>query len=432
MSAVPPAAPQTNSPRLILLASLVGTTIEFFDFYIYATAAVLVFPALFFPSSDPATARLASLATFGIAFLARPIGSTLFGHFGDRIGRKTTLVLALSTMGTSTVAIGLLPTYRSIGIAAPLLLGLCRFGQGIGLGGEWAGAVLLAIENAPPDKRAWYGMFPQLGAPIGFFLSGGVFLALSHMLTDRQFFQFGWRLPFLASAVLVLLGFYVRITLTETPVFQNAKLRREQHAVPVFAVLRHHLRALLSGVMVCLCNFVLFYLMTVFTLSWGTSAMGYPRQKFLLMQLFGVSFFALTIPLSGLLAEFGRRRVMIVGTIVIAVFGFFLAPLFGAGTAGAIATMVLGFVLMGMIYGPVGTVLSEMFPTAVRYTGSSLAFSAGGILGASLAPSIATWLALHYGLRAVGYYLSTAALISLAGLLSIRETKHRDLGAHWE
>src|SRR3989454_2260823 len=214
-----------NSPAQVLFASLIGTTIEFFDFYIYATAAVLVFPRLFFPRSDPASSTLASLATFAIAFLARPIGSALFGHFGDRIGRKTTLVAALMTMGVSTVAIGTLPTYGTIGIAAPLLLALCRFGQGLGLGGEWGGAVLLAIENAPAGKRAWYGMFPQLGAPIGFLFSGGVFLALSAWLTDEQFFAFGWRIPFLASAVLVLLGLYVRLTITETPVFRETLSR---------------------------------------------------------------------------------------------------------------------------------------------------------------------------------------------------------------
>jgi MFS family permease len=241
-----------NTPRQVLFASLVGTTIEFFDFYIYATAAVLVFPALFFPSSDPASARLASLATFGIAFLARPVGSALFGHFGDRIGRKTTLVIALSTMGVSTVAIGALPTYSSIGFAAPLLLALCRFGQGLGLGGEWGGAVLLAIENAPPNKRAWYGMFPQLGAPIGFFLSGGVFLLLSRWLTDKQFFAFGWRLPFLASAVLVFLGLYVRLTIAETPVFRESVNRREQVRMPMWSVLRHHCRSLAAGILVCL------------------------------------------------------------------------------------------------------------------------------------------------------------------------------------
>src|SRR5271165_6012352 len=283
-------AKSVNSPRQVLFASLVGTTIEFFDFYIYATAAVLVFPKLFFPSSDPATATLASLATFGIAFLARPIGSALFGHFGDRVGRKTTLVVALGTMGLSTVSIGMLPTYSSIGIAAPLLLALCRFGQGIGLGGEWGGAVLLAVENAPPHKRALYGMFPQLGAPIGFLFSGGIFLLLSRWLTDKQFFSFGWRLPFLASAVLVLLGLYVRLTITETPVFQASLNRSEQVGVPILAVLRRHTRPLIAGILVCLATFVLFYLMTVFALSWGTSALHYSRASFLMIQLLGILF----------------------------------------------------------------------------------------------------------------------------------------------
>src|SRR5687767_15570910 len=285
---------------------MVGTTIEFFDFYIYATAAVLAFPRLFFPASDPTSAMLNSLATFGIAFLARPIGSALFGHFGDRVGRKTTLVAALLTMGLSTVAIGLLPTYQSIGIAAPLLLALCRFGQGLGLGGEWGGAVLLAIENAPPGRRAWYGMFPQLGAPIGFFFSGGVFLALSEWLTDEQFFAFGWRIPFLASAVLVLVGLWVRLTISETPVFREALTRRERVKVPMLVVFRDHSATLLTGTLASLATFVLFYLMTVFALSWGTTALGYTREQFLVMQLLGVIFFALTIPVSAVLAERGR------------------------------------------------------------------------------------------------------------------------------
>jgi len=420
------AAP-VNTPRQVLFASLIGTTIEFFDFYIYATAAVLVFPRLFFPASDPASATLASLATFGIAFLARPVGSTLFGHFGDRIGRKTTLVLALLTMGLSTIAIGALPTYSTIGFAAPLLLALCRFGQGLGLGGEWGGAVLLAIENAPPKKRAWYGMFPQLGAPIGFFLSGGIFLLLSRWLTDQQFFAFGWRLPFLASAVLVFLGLYVRLTITETPVFQQSLKRGEQLKVPILAVFRKHTKALVAGVLVSLATFVLFYLMTVFALSWGTTALGYSRGKFLLMQLFCVSFFAVTIPISATLAERGRRRVMLWITASIFVFGLIMAPMFVAGTTGAVAMMALGLALMGLTYGPLGTVISELFPTPVRYTGSSLAFSLAGILGASLAPYIATWLATTWGLQYVGYYLSASAVLTFLGLLSIRETKDDDL-----
>jgi metabolite-proton symporter len=416
-----------NSPRQVLFASLIGTTIEFFDFYIYATAAVLVFPRLFFPAADAASATLESLATFGIAFLARPVGSVLFGHFGDRIGRKTTLVIALSTMGLSTVAIGALPTYHTIGFAAPLLLALCRFGQGLGLGGEWGGAVLLAIENAPPNKRAWYGMFPQLGAPLGFFLSGSVFLLLSHWLTDKQFFAFGWRLPFLSSAVLVFLGLYVRLTITETPVFREALNRGQQVKVPMVAVFRDYTRPLIAGITVSLATFVLFYLMTVFALSWGTSALHYSRGKFLLMQLFDILFFAITIPISAVLAERGRRRVMIGVSLAIAIFGLFLAPLFVAGTTGALVMMAIGLALMGVTYGPLGTLISELFPTKVRYTGSSLAFSFAGILGASLAPYIATWLAKTYGLQYVGYYLTAAAVLTLLGLLSIRETKDDDL-----
>lgn len=416
-----------NTPRQVLFASLIGTTIEFFDFYIYATAAVLVFPALFFPASDPNSARLASLATFGIAFLARPVGSALFGHFGDRIGRKTTLVLALSCMGLSTVAIGVLPTYATIGVAAPILLAICRFGQGLGLGGEWGGAVLLAIENAPANKRALYGMFPQLGAPVGFFLCGGIFLLLSKLMTDKQFFAYGWRLPFLASAILVFLGLYVRLTITETPVFQRSLERREQQAVPIASVLRRHTRSLLCGIAVSLATFVLFYLMTVFALSWGTSVLGYSRGKFLLMQLFCVVLFGVTIPISALWAERGRKRVMIGITLAIGVFGLVLGPLFSAGTTGATAMMAIGLSLMGITYGPLGTLISELFPTPVRYTGSSLAFSTAGILGASLAPYIATWLAKNYGINFVGYYLALAAALTLAGLLAIPETAHSDL-----
>jgi metabolite-proton symporter len=406
---------------------MVGTTVEFFDFYIYATAAVLVFPRLFFPASDPASSTLASLATFGIAFVARPIGSIAFGHFGDRIGRKRTLVLALSTMGLSTFAIGALPSYHAIGLAAPLLLALCRFGQGIGLGGEWGGAVLLAIENAPPNKRALYGMFPQLGAPIGFLLSGGTFFLLSRFLTDKQFFTFGWRLPFLASAALVLLGLYVRLTITETPVFQASIERAEQVGVPILTVLRRHTRALVAGILVCLCTFVLFYLMTVFALSWGTTHLHYSRDSFLLIQLFGILFFALTIPISASLAERGRRSVMLGVTALIAIFGLGLAPLFTAGASGAVIMMVLGLALMGLTYGPLGTVVSELFPTPVRYTGSSLAFSMAGILGASFAPYIATWLATSFGLKYVGYYLTASAILTFLGLLLIRETKNADL-----
>jgi metabolite-proton symporter len=406
---------------------MIGTTIEFFDFYIYATAAVLVFPRLFFPASDPSSAVLASLATFAIAFLARPIGSALFGHFGDRVGRKTTLVAALLTMGLSTVTIGVLPTYATIGIWAPILLALCRFGQGLGLGGEWGGAVLLAVENAPPGRRAWYGMFPQLGAPIGFFFSGGVFLLLSEWLSDAQFFAFGWRIPFLASAVLVGLGLYVRLTITETPVFREVVSRQERVKIPMLVVFRQHPGTLLTGTLVSLATFVLFYLMTVFALSWGTTALGYSRETFLLMQLVAIVFFAVTIPLSALLAERGRRATLVGVTAAIFAFGLVMAPMLASGLTGAMIALAIGLSLMGFTYGPLGTVLSELFPTEVRYTGSSVTFNLAGIFGASLAPYAATWLATNYGLQYVGYSLSGAALLTLAGLSAIRETRDEDI-----
>ena len=409
---------KANSQGKILLGSLVGTTIEFFDFYIYANAAVLVFPALFFPSSNATNAMLQSLATFAIAFFARPLGSALFGHFGDRVGRKATLVAALMTMGLSTVAIGLLPTYASIGIAAPILLTLCRFGQGLGLGGEWGGAVLLATENAPPNKRAWFGMFPQLGAPIGFLMSGGIFLLLSDSLSNEQFFDFGWRIPFLASTLLVLVGLYVRLNITETPAFLESLKSNKRVKVPAITVFKEHALNLLLGTFIALATFVLFYLMTVFTLSWATTSLGFSRREFLVIQLFAVLFFGLAIPISALLADrFSQRSVLMSASLAIAAFGLLMAPLFGSGDVVKITIFLcLGLGLMGMTYGPLGTMLSELFPTEVRYTGASLTFNFAGILGASFAPFIATWLAGSYGLSYVGLYLSGAALITLTAL----------------
>ena len=411
------------SPRRILFASLIGTTIEFFDFYIYATAAVLVFPHLFFPSSEPTAAMLQSLATFALAFFARPLGSVLFGHYGDRTGRKATLVAALLTMGISTVLIGLLPTHAQIGVAAPVLLALCRFGQGLGLGGEWGGAVLLATENAPPGKRAWYGMFPQLGAPLGFLCATGVFLLLAHFLDQAQFMAWGWRIPFLASAVLVLVGLWVRLRITETPAFQQTLERDERERLPMATVLTKHGGTLVIGMFSLMATFVLFYLMTVFALSWGTSQLGYGRQEFLMLQMLGVLCFAATIPLAAKFADRrGRRRAMILATLGIIAFGLLFQPLFAPGAEGRVLLFLcLGLGLMGLTYGPCGTILAEMFPTPVRYTGASLAFNLAGILGASPAPYIATRLAGSHGIAAVGWYLSGMAALTLVALLLVRE-----------
>lgn len=413
----------TTKPRKLLMASMVGTMIEYFDFYIYSTAAVLVFPKLFFPMSSPTAATLESLATFALAFFARPLGAALFGHFGDRIGRKATLVAALLTMGPSTVAIGLLPGYASIGVAAPLLLAIFRFGQGLGLGGEWGGAVLLAAEYAPTKKKAWYGMFPQLGAPLGFLLSNGSFLILGKFLSNEDFLSWGWRIPFIASAILVFVGLYVRLNIEETPDFQKVIASKGHVKVPMFTVFRKHTKMLVLGSLASTTTFVVFYLMTVFTLSWGTSHLGYQRESFLLAQLIAILFLAIGIPISSKLADkIGTFQTLIIATILILLFGLTFKPFFEAGNLPLTTIFLsIGLLLMGFTYGPLGTALSEIFPTAVRYSGASLSFTFAGILGASLAPYIATSLATSYGLEYVGYYLSGAAVISLIAFLLLKK-----------
>lgn len=428
-SATAAPAVATNSKTRVLFASLVGTTIEFFDFYIYATAAVIIFPHLFFPASSGSAAVLQSLATFAIAFIARPIGAALFGHLGDRIGRKATLVAALLTMGISTVCIGLLPTYTQIGLAAPLLLAVCRLGQGLGLGGEWSGAVLLATENAPEGKRAWYGMFPQLGAPIGFILATGSFLLLGAAIPEQAFMQWGWRIPFIASAVLVIVGLYIRLKLHETPAFQKVLDKQKEVNIPFKEVLTKHTGKLVLGTIAAICTFVVFYLTTVFALNWATTKLGYARGEFLELQLFATLCFAAFIPLSAIFAEkFGRKATSIGVCIAAAIFGLFFSSMLESGnTLIVFLFLCTGLSIMGLTYGPIGTVLSELFPTSVRYTGSALTFNLAGIFGASFAPLIATKLAETYGLYAVGYYLTAASLLSLIAFLFIRETKNDDV-----
>jgi metabolite-proton symporter len=375
------------------------------------------------------TATIQSLATFAIAFIARPIGAAVFGHLGDRIGRKATLVAALLTMGISTVCIGLLPTYAQIGIAAPLLLALCRLGQGLGLGGEWSGAVLLATENAPEGKRAWYGMFPQLGAPIGFILATGSFLGLGALMSEADFMQWGWRIPFLASAALVIVGLYIRLKLHETPAFQKVLNKQKEVNVPFKEVVTKHYKMLFLGTIAAVCTFVVFYLTTVFALNWGTKQLGYSRAQFLEMQLVATLCFAAFIPLSAVFAEkFGRRATSIGVCVASALFGLVFASMLESGsTVIVFLFLCVGLALMGMTYGPIGTVLSEIFPISVRYTGSALTFNLAGILGASFAPLIATELATKYGLQAVGYYLTAASILSLLAFLAIRETKNDDV-----
>lgn len=418
MSDTKPAA----SHRRILAASLVGTAVEFYDFYIYATAASLVFGKLFFPSASASAQLMSAYATFALAFFARPLGAAVFGHFGDRLGRKSTLVASLMLMGGSTLSIAFLPTYAQAGWVAPFLLCVLRFGQGFGLGGEWGGAALLAVENAPPGWRARFGMFPQLGAPVGFIAANGLFLLLGVLLTPEQFLAWGWRIPFLLSIVLVAVGLWVRLKLTETPAFAAALKEAPPAKAPLGELLRDYPLQTLAGTFAVVCCFAIFYLTTAFALGYGTTKLGYSRETFLGVQLGAIGFMAAGIVAAGYWADAtSPRRVLMAGCIATVAGGFLLAPMMGSGSLWAIwAFLSLGLVMMGLVYGPLGAFLPGLFPARVRYTGASVAFNIGGILGGGLAPMIAQALADRGGLVPVGYYLSAAALISLCALALVK------------
>lgn len=441
---VPGARVDKQTKRRIILASTVGTTIEFYDFYAYATAAVAVFPFLFFPKNqDPTVGLLASFATFGLAFVARPLGSVLFGHFGDRIGRKATLVGSLLTMGIATFIIGLLPTYAQAGLWAPALLALMRFGQGLGLGGEWSGAALLATETAEKGKRAWAAMWPQLGAPFGFLAANGLFLILVSWLghtngdIEGAFMSWGWRIPFLLSIVMVAVGLYVRFKLEETPVFQDALNKGKKVKAPLGEVFKSSWKALIIGTFVMVSCYTLFYLVTTWILSYGIGkkeagiGLGIPYTHFLKLQLISIFAFIAGIPLAGWLADvWGRRRTLIAVSVLMVGFGFtfpvFLAPS-SATEATVLAFLTIGMFLMGLIFGPMSAVLPELYPTNVRYTGSGIAYNVSSILGAAIAPFVATWLVKHHGVAAVGVYLIVVTMISLIAMFAMQETKEADL-----
>lgn len=419
------AAPASH--RRILFASLVGTSVEFYDFYIYATAAALVFPQLFFPSQDPAVQQLLSYASFSVAFFARPLGGLVFGHFGDRLGRKSTLVASLMLMGVSTVLIAFLPSYAMVGLAAPILLCLLRFGQGLGLGGEWGGASLLAVENAPPGWTYRYGSFPPMGAPIGFLFANGFFLLLGAWLSDAQFREWGWRIPFLASAALVALGLWVRVRLTETPAFVEATEAAPPPRVPVGELLRHDWLAAFAGTVGTIACFALFYISTVFVIGYGTKTLGYGREGFLGLELVGILFMAAGIALAAFFADkSGAARVLALGCLVTVPVGFAMSALLVPG-APASVFLWLAFALftMGFVYGPLGGWLPSLFPARVRYTGVSVTFNIGGIIGGGLTPLIAETLVRQGGLPLVGYYLAGAGLVSLVGLAAVATTRHR-------
>lgn len=415
--------------KTVILASMMGTAIEFFDFYAYGTASAAYFPKVFFPQMTPLLATLLSLLTFGVAFVARPVGSFVFGHFGDRLGRKKTLVVSLLVMGVATVAIGFIPGYQSIGVGGALMLCLCRFVQGIGLGGEWSGAVLVATENAPADKRALYGAFPEVGAPIGFFICNGLFYVLEKMLTPAQMMSFGWRVPFWASSVLVVIGLYVRHRLQETPLFKLAQERDNTTRSPLKVVFKENWREILKGTFLMGATYAMFFTLTTWSLSFATTALGFSHSEFLLLLMAAIVEFAVLIMTTSVLADkVGRKKVLMTASVALVVFSL-VFPYFLEGQhnmVGMLLFLGLGFVVMGTLYGPVGAVLPELFPTKVRYSGAGITYNLAAVVGAAVAPTITTWLIATFGLHYAGMYMFVLAVVSVVTWALTPETKDVD------
>ena len=430
-----------DSVKTVIAASMVGTAIEFYDFYAYGTAAANYFPKVFFgDTTNPTVALLASLLTFAIAFIARPLGSLVFGHFGDRMGRKTTLVVSLLTMGIATFLIGCLPTYNQWGVAAVAVLCLCRFVQGIGLGGEWSGAALVATENAPEDKRALYGSFPELGAPIGFFLSNGTYFLLETFNDNDAMLAWGWRVPFLLSSILVIVGLVVRVQMEETPIFRMAQEQKKVVKSPLTEVFKKSWKEVIQATFLVTVTYTLFYTLATWSLAWGTKTveqgggnLGFTNQEYLLMLMIAVCVFAAFIVISCVNADkFGRKRVIIISSCCLIAFALLFPFLLDPAVVGQrnfatnLLFLCIGFALMGTAFGPIGAFLPELFDANVRYSGSGIGYNLAAIVGAAFVPTIATWLSHHWGVHSVGLYLGVMALCCLIAVLSCKETKNVD------
>lgn len=430
-----------DSVKTVIAASMVGTAIEFYDFYAYGTAAANYFPKVFFgDTTNPTVALLASLLTFAIAFIARPLGSLVFGHFGDRMGRKTTLVISLLTMGVATFLIGCLPTYNQWGVMAVAVLCLCRFVQGIGLGGEWSGAALVATENAPEDKRALYGSFPELGAPIGFFLSNGTYFLLEAFNDDDAMLAWGWRVPFLLSAILVIVGLVVRVQMEETPIFRLAQEQKKVVKSPLTEVFKKSWKQVLQATFLVAVTYTLFYTLATWSLAWGTKTveqgggnLGFSNQEYLLMLMVAVCVFAAFIVISCVNADkFGRKRVIVISSCCLVAFALLFPFLLDGNLVGQrnfftnMVFLCVGFALMGTAFGPIGAFLPELFDANVRYSGSGIGYNLAAIVGAAFVPTIATWLSHNWGVHSVGLYLGVMAVCCLVAVLSCKETKNVD------
>lgn len=436
-----PAAPTAPAPggpgiRRVAIASCIGTTIEFYDFFIYGTAAALVFPTVFFPALGATAGTVASFATFAVAFIARPVGAMLFGHFGDRIGRKKTLVSTLLLMGISTLLIGLLPGAETIGVAAPIILVLLRFAQGFAVGGEWAGATLLTAAYAPPGKRGLYAMFPQLGPAIAFALSSGTFLFTGLALgdTNEAFLDYGWRIPFLLSIVLVAVGLYMRLAIQETPVFRaeseaRAAAPAEKRTLPFLDALRYQTKEILLSAGALAIMFAFFYMGTAYLTSYATKTLGFSRPFVLTVGIVSSLVFGAAIVLSALYSDrVGRRRVIMISCGFSVVWALALFPLLDTGSPVAfVVGMMVTLAIFGIAYGPCGALLPEMFHTRYRYTGAGLGYNLAGVLGGAIPPMLAAPLAASYGGIAIGVMLSVLGVLSFVCTKALVETRDRAL-----
>jgi MHS family shikimate/dehydroshikimate transporter-like MFS transporter len=422
---------QISAIRKVALASLIGTTIEWYDFFIYGTAAALVFPALFFPEFSETAGTLAAFATFGVGFFARPVGGVVFGHFGDRIGRKTMLVLTLTIMGVATTLIGLLPTYAVIGVAAPLLLVVLRFCQGLGVGGEWGGAVLMAVEHSPPERRGFFGSWPQMGVPAGLILSNLIFLAVAS-LPEEQFTAWGWRIPFLLSIVLVAVGLFIRLRIMESPAFNRVKETQTEARMPIVDVVRTYPKQVLLAAGAFLIINAYFYILVSYLINYATAEAGMSNSSIITVVLISsvVSFFAMPF-FAALSDRTGRRPMYLLGVVGMGVSAF---PLFWATDTASFWLVLLAHIFglgaLSVSYGPQAAFYAEMFGTRVRYSGISLGYQGGSIFGGALAPFIATWLVSQTGTStSIAVYIATLAVLSFVCAFVATETYQVDIEA---
>jgi metabolite-proton symporter len=424
--ATPPVSAGLTDARLrrVVGASLVGTTIEWYDFFVYASAAGLVFGSQFFPSLDGTTALLASFATLGVSFVARPIGGIVAGHLGDRFGRKAVLVATLLLMGISTVGVGVLPSYEAIGVAAPILLVVLRLLQGLSAGGEWGGAALMSVEHAPPGRRGFFGSFPQIGVPIGLLLANLVFFTVSASTTKEQFLAWGWRIPFLLSVVLIGIGFFVRAKVSESPVFTELRQRRTRRSAPLAELFRTNRRELVVAIGLFIANNMVGYILIAFINSYGTRTLGLSSSTMLLIGMVGAVAWGVFTLLAGRWSDsWGRKRTYLLGTVAMAAWCF---PFFLLFDSRSVPLMLLSVIVLafglGLTYGPQAATYAELFPAAIRYSGVSFAYAFGAILGGGFAPLLATWLIGATGTSlSVSAYMLLACLVTLAAVLALRE-----------